>query len=90
VVGLSIRERCSSLLSSRRGSGRRSMSQQLLSKYTKVLYQAMVAIQFIKQHKEKACDIRQISILTGFSEEAILEAMEFGEYEQHNRHGKAL
>ncbi|MCA0173865.1 hypothetical protein [Bacillus sp. RAR_GA_16] len=64
------------------------MSQQLLSKYTKVLYQAMVAIQFIKQHQKK-CDIRQISILTGFSEEAILEAMEFGEYEQRHRHGKA-
>ncbi|WP_226616716.1 hypothetical protein [Guptibacillus hwajinpoensis] len=66
------------------------MSQQLLSKYTKIMYQAMVAIQFIRQHQKKTCDIRQISILTGFSEEAILEAMEFGDHDQQNRHEEAL
>ncbi|WP_347551585.1 hypothetical protein ABFG93_06345 [Pseudalkalibacillus hwajinpoensis] len=62
------------------------MSHKLLSKYTKVLYQAVVAVQFIKKHHHSStCDIRQISILTGFSEEAILEAMEFGEYSQQDR-----
>lgn len=79
-----VRERCSSLLISRRGSGRRSMSHQLLSKYTKVLYQVMVAVQFIKKYQSRTCDIRQISILTGFSEEAILEAIEFGEHRQQD------
>ena len=86
MVGLMIREKCYSLHAFKRGCGRRSMSSMLLSKYTKVLYQAMIAVQFIKQHQAMTCDVRQISILTGFSEEAILEAMEFGEHSPQDRH----
>lgn len=48
-------------------------------RYSVVLYQAQTAVQKSKGMSQKNVDIRKLSQMTGFSEEQILEAMEFGD-----------
>ncbi|TKD72516.1 hypothetical protein [Pseudalkalibacillus hwajinpoensis] len=48
-------------------------------RYSVVHYQTQSAVQTSKLLSKKKVDIRQISQMTGFSEEQILESMEFGD-----------
>ncbi|MBN8209661.1 hypothetical protein JI666_12965 [Bacillus sp. NTK071] len=48
-------------------------------RYSVVHYQTQSAVQSSKRLSKKKVDIRQISQMTGFSEEQILESMEFGD-----------
>ncbi|MCA0988695.1 hypothetical protein [Guptibacillus algicola] len=48
-------------------------------RYSVVLYQTETAVKKSKSLSQKNVDIRKVSQMTGFSEEQILEAMEFGD-----------
>ncbi|WLR58708.1 hypothetical protein [Guptibacillus hwajinpoensis] len=48
-------------------------------RYSVVHHQTQVAIQHSKRLSKKKIDIRKLSQMTGFSEEQILESMEFGD-----------
>ncbi|WP_347551902.1 hypothetical protein ABFG93_07295 [Pseudalkalibacillus hwajinpoensis] len=51
----------------------------LTHRYSVVNYQTQAAVQNSKSMSKKKIDIRQLSQMTGFSEEQILESMEFGD-----------
>ncbi len=51
----------------------------LTHRYSVVHDQTQLAVQNSKRLSNKKVDIRQLSQMTGFSEEQILESMEFGE-----------
>ncbi|WP_283152896.1 hypothetical protein [Guptibacillus hwajinpoensis] len=48
-------------------------------RYSVVHHQTQVAIQHSKRSSKKKIDIRKLSQMTGFSEEQILESMEFSD-----------
>ncbi|MCA0173225.1 hypothetical protein [Bacillus sp. RAR_GA_16] len=48
-------------------------------RYSVVQHQAKMAIEHSKRLSKKKVDIRKLSQMTGFSEEQILESMEFGD-----------
>ncbi|WP_273836157.1 hypothetical protein [Guptibacillus sedimenti] len=48
-------------------------------RYSVVQHQTKMAIEHSKRLSKKKVDVRRISQMTGFSEEQILESMEFGD-----------
>lgn len=57
------------------------------NRYNIVLYQIRVAIDHSNLHMSDKLDIRRLSVMTGFSEETIIEALEFGgPHNKHDRH----
>ncbi|MGB7999101.1 MAG: hypothetical protein WCF60_03280 [Anaerobacillus sp.] len=58
-------------------------------RYSVVHGQTHSEVQKYKHSSEKLVDIRKLSQMTGFSEEQILESMEFGDF-SHTEHGPSI